>query len=366
MNRMKFSLVFVLGLFLLLVLFPADSPLRAYYGGSVYGGGGYYGLNWPYVSTGYGFGAYPYTNGGSGTWGNSLWLSPYSAYPAYSYSPYQSNFSYYSPVQSPFSWYTGGYTGGYTGAYTSPTISLFPFSQAGWGASLTPSWGVSSWLSPAGTGNDGGVYSPFDYCQITDQNSPAPAIYRKPAIYLYPLKDTQVSVKLDVAGEITKTIPPYHDGWCVLATADGTITDEKQGKHYDYLFWEANTDLNALELPDEGWVVARPDLEAWFNKYLPKLGLNRKEKEQFMEYWLDQLQGSSYYEMKLLSSSFLAEHARLTITPAPDTLIRVIFHFTPLNEYRELAAPAIETPDRKGFVVLEWGGILREGEGAIS
>ena len=38
-----------------------------------------------------------------------------------------------------------------------------------------------------------------------------------------------------------------------------------------------------------------------------------------MEYWLDRLQWRGYYELKLLSSSFLAEHAKLTITPSPDT-----------------------------------------------
>ncbi len=146
----------------------------------------------------------------------------------------------------------------------------------------------------------------------------------------------------------------------MLATVDGTITDEKQGEQYDYLFWEAKADLDKSELPDKGWVVAQSNLEEWFKEYLPKLGLNQKEKEQFMEYWLDRLQGRNYYEMKLLSSSFLAEHAKLTINPSPDTLIRIIFHFTPMDEYKALDAPAIETPERKGFVVLEWGGILSE------
>ncbi|MEW5804359.1 MAG: hypothetical protein AB1847_19870 [bacterium] len=166
-----------------------------------------------------------------------------------------------------------------------------------------------------------------------------------------------VRVELDVNGEITKTIPPYHDGWYVLAKADGTITDESQGKQYGYLFWEAQ--LNGLELPDKGWVIAQEDLKEWFSEYLPKLGLNIREKEQFMEYWLERLQGSGFYELKLLSHEFLDEYAKLTITPAPDTLIRVIFHFTPLNEYKLLDAPVMKTPERKGFVVLEWGGILR-------
>ncbi len=102
-------------------------------------------------------------------------------------------------------------------------------------------------------------------------------------------------------------------------------------------------------------VVAQKDLENWFNEYLPKLGLNKKEKEQFMEYWLERLQGQNYYEMKLLSRKFLEEHAKLTILPSPDTVIRVIFYFTPMDEYKTVKAPVIQTPEQKGFVVLEWG-----------
>ena len=81
-----------------------------------------------------------------------------------------------------------------------------------------------------------------------------------------------------------------------------------------------------------------------------------------MEYWLDRLTDHPYYEVKLLSSEFLAEHATLIITPQPDTLIRVIFFFRPLDEPMDainaLEPPVIDTPAREGFVVLEWGGIL--------
>ena len=110
----------------------------------------------------------------------------------------------------------------------------------------------------------------------------------------------------------------------------------------------------------QGWIVAKGDLEGWFSANLPLLRLNEKEKAQFMEYWLERLSESAYYELKLLSSEFLAEHATLIITPQPDTLIRVIFTFKPLDELKAMEAPVIETPEREGFVVLEWGGILAE------
>ena len=202
-------------------------------------------------------------------------------------------------------------------------------------------------------------YSSIDVCGI-----PGSGQYGKPAIYLYPQEDTYISVDLAIDGQLTQTIPSYDDGWYVLANPDGDIFDRRDGyiqdKPYDYLFWEAETDLSKLELSDQGWVVAKGDLEGWFSANLPLLGLNEKEKAQFMEYWLERLSKSAYYELKLLSSEFLAEHATLIITPQPDTLIRVIFFFNPLNEPKTIESPVIETPEREGFVVLEWGGILAE------
>ena len=51
------------------------------------------------------------------------------------------------------------------------------------------------------------------------------AVSAKPVIYLYPEEETQVTVKLDYAGELTCTYPAYDDGWAVTAQPDGTLTD---------------------------------------------------------------------------------------------------------------------------------------------
>jgi len=253
-------------------------------------------------------------------------LSPYSLFNAY---------SFYTPQQF---LYSQPYT--YNQPYPSGLFFQSPYSIANY-----------SLYSP--------FYNPLSPTTSTTTLCP-PGYYGKPAIYLYPEEDTYITVKLDIDGEITTTIPPYNDDWRVFATKEGGIINEEDGEKYDYLFWEA--DPNVLVLPDTGWVVAQVDLEKWFDEYLDKLGLNKKEKTQFMEYWQGRLHGGGYYEIKLLSRAFLDEHARLIITPQPDTLIRVIFHFRPLDEpmdeSKSLAAPVIEPPKREGFVVVEWGGIL--------
>ena len=49
---------------------------------------------------------------------------------------------------------------------------------------------------------------------------------------------------------------------------------------------------------------------------------------------------------------------KLVITPEPDTKIRLNFYFKPLDKPIKIQEKKIETPERRGFVVVEWGGIL--------
>ena len=173
----------------------------------------------------------------------------------------------------------------------------------------------------------------------------------KPAVYLYPQEDSLINVQLSINGKITQTIPKYGKGWNVFVSKEGIIDGE-----YDYLFYEA--DLNKLRLPKTGWVVSYNDLNKWFDINLLKLGLNEKEKAQFKEYWMGRLPKANYYEIKILENNFLKENMDLLITPAPNTLIRLNFYFKPLNEKKSMTEPTIRTPQRKGFTVVEWGGMV--------
>lgn len=174
---------------------------------------------------------------------------------------------------------------------------------------------------------------------------------KKPAVYLYPEKNSRVSVALKVNGEIVASEPAYpKNGWSVDVEPSGLINGR-----FDYLFYE-NT-LNKIEIPKEGWIVDYADLSSWFDKNLIRLGLNEKEKVQFKEYWLNELKPANFYEIKLLSDQFLAENMQLKIDPKPDTVIRRNFIFKPLEEKIEIEEPNIATPVRNGFTVIEWGGV---------
>jgi hypothetical protein len=41
-------------------------------------------------------------------------------------------------------------------------------------------------------------------------------------------------------------------------------------------------------------------LEKWFDEFLPKLGLSKKETKDFKDYWLKELQPYPYYEIRQL------------------------------------------------------------------
>jgi hypothetical protein len=183
---------------------------------------------------------------------------------------------------------------------------------------------------------------------VSVETKPMPV--KKPAVYLYPIEQMNVSVKVNVNGKLTYTDPEYNTGWNVNATPTGII----DGK-YDYLFYEA--DLNKVELPNEGWVVEYENLKEWFEEYLPKLGLNKKETEQFEEYWLAKLRKVKYYDIRILGDKFLSENMELLIEPKPETLLRLNFFFKPLSSKIDLKAPEIREVTRKGFTVVEWGGI---------
>ncbi len=77
-----------------------------------------------------------------------------------------------------------------------------------------------------------------------------------------------------------------------------------------------------------------------------------------MEYWLKKLNSKKLYEIKLFSQEFLSKNVKLTISPKPDSIIRVIFNFKVIDKPYKLKTPIITTPKREGFNVLEWGGAL--------
>ena len=109
----------------------------------------------------------------------------------------------------------------------------------------------------------------------------------KPVIYLYPEETTSVNVQLELSGELTCTYPAYNGGWQVTAAPDGTLTDVS-GQTYSYLYWEG--DLIGEPDLSEGFCVPGSETAAFLEDALAQLGLTRREANEFIVYWLPQME----------------------------------------------------------------------------
>ena len=181
------------------------------------------------------------------------------------------------------------------------------------------------------------------------------ALSAKPVIYLYPETRTDVTVALDYAGTLTTTYPAYQDGWAVTAFPDGTLVSHADGKEYSYLFWEGESTVE-YDL-SEGWCVPGDETAEFLQETLAALGLTPREYNEFIVYWLPQMEDNPYNLITFQREAYTAS-AKLTVTPAPDSLLRVFMAWTPLDAPVEINPPEIESFEREGFTVVEWGGAM--------
>ena len=175
----------------------------------------------------------------------------------------------------------------------------------------------------------------------------------KPLIYLYPEDEGDVRVKLGYPEKLSHSYPKYESEWGVNAKPNGDLT--YNNRPYYGLYWEGKN-APKFEL-DEGFVIKGSDTITFLEEKLAILGLNEREANEFIIYWLPKLENNPYNFIKFASLDVQNEYMPLEINPKPDTLIRVMMAFkkldTPIEIKEQVLAP---TPIRNGFTVVEWGG----------
>jgi hypothetical protein len=178
----------------------------------------------------------------------------------------------------------------------------------------------------------------------------------KPIIYLYPSTPTEVNVQLQNGNnQLTHTYPKYNPatGWQVLAQPNGDLVDTHTKKEYYALFWEAKN-AEPFEF-SEGFSVAGAETANFLDTKLAELGLNRREANEFIMFWLPRMENNPYNTIHFATEDY-TNRFPLEISPRPDALIRVYMVFRASEEPVTLPAQVFETPKRKGFTVVEWGG----------
>lgn len=192
----------------------------------------------------------------------------------------------------------------------------------------------------------------FDYLMDTEFDDMEPG-YKKPVIYLYPEKETEVNVKVKLNGTFTCTYPEYNGGWNVIAEPDGTLINKADGKEYSYLYWEGIT--NYKWNMSEGFVVKGSDTAAFLQEKLKYLGLTEKEYNEFIVFWLPQMQKNAYNLITFQTKDY-EENVKLNITPKPDSILRVFMTYKALDEPISISEQNLSKFNRIGFAVVEWGG----------
>ncbi|MBP9811737.1 hypothetical protein KBC86_00020 [Candidatus Gracilibacteria bacterium] len=181
----------------------------------------------------------------------------------------------------------------------------------------------------------------------------------KPLILLYPEKEQDIQVELEYTPGFSATFPEYDTskkGWSVTASPDGTLLDHTTGQETYGLFWEGNL-THANYNTSKGWVIKGGELREFLYEKLSEIGLNTKEKSDFIMFWYPKLQEYPYVQITFTGEDY-NQSAPLKITPKPDSLLRVFMVAKPLAAPKKIEPQTLERFQRKGFSVVEWGGTI--------
>lgn len=195
-----------------------------------------------------------------------------------------------------------------------------------------------------------------DLCRCTSNTDNEHVDILKPIIYLYPKEETNITVQLGNPEKLTSSYPRYTDGWNVIAYPNGDLIDKETGNKLYSLYWEGEEDDKNIE-KTVGFIVKGTDSTGFLEEKLEILGLNYKEKEEFIVYWLPKLEAHKYNYIYFATEEEIEKEMPLELSVKPDTLIRVRMIFEGLNEYKEVEEQKlVVAPERNGFTVVEWGG----------
>jgi len=178
---------------------------------------------------------------------------------------------------------------------------------------------------------------------------------KKPVIYLYPEQETDVHVELELTeSELNTTYPKYNNGWNVTAYPNGRLLNKADGTHHRSLFWDAVNCRTRYDF-SKGFCVAGSNTESFLKEKLTYMGLTEDEMNEFIVYWLPLMEHNEYNLISFQGDVY-TNSAKLNITPAPDSILRIFMAYVPLEDEVNIEPQQLNTFERKGFTVVEWGG----------
>lgn len=182
---------------------------------------------------------------------------------------------------------------------------------------------------------------------------------KKPAIYLYPVQKSQIVVTHSFKGKIASTYPEYSGNWNVIAEPDGNLFNMKDNRTYQYLFWDGFYSFPAEHYQyQSGFYIKREEYVSFLQTKLAKIGLNEKEINDFIVYWLPVMNKHNNCFVHFRINDNIGGSSVLETQPAAETVIRVFMEFSGQDNISSHRLPEQNLPSfsRKGFTLVEWGG----------
>ena len=162
-------------------------------------------------------------------------------------------------------------------------------------------------------------------------------------------------VKLLAKDIITVYYPKYNKQWKVLAKKNGSLIDLSTNRNLYSLYYECKNTVQ-FKMEKDGFIIKGEESATFLEEKLAVLGLTEREAEEFIIYWLPKLEANKYNYIRFATSDEINENMPFEITPNPDTIIRILMTYKGLNKPIKIEEQKLITPDRKGFVAVEWGG----------
>ena len=201
----------------------------------------------------------------------------------------------------------------------------------------------------------------------------------KPVILLYDnekKENEEVSIKLTLndAMDLSITYPnPTHSNdndknkkeyeWKGTYSSNGnedacqiTINEKK----YDYIFWEGPC-IKEDQFNGEIIGIQSDKFEEELDLLLEKLGLNERERNDFIVYWLTKLSGRKGHKITICNEKYDNEIAKLTVSNYSQ-MLRVMLKFEEISSEEVHQLKGIDSVEKKerptGKYVVEWGAIF--------
>lgn len=107
---------------------------------------------------------------------------------------------------------------------------------------------------------------------------------------------------------------------------------------------------------NEGFCIKGKDTIKFLEEKLEILGLNERETEEFIIYWLPKMENNNYNYIRFETIEEQNQAMPLNINPKPDSLIRIMMDWKGLDNKIEVKEQVLQSPKREGYTVVEWGG----------